>query len=59
MRFVLWPVDHAGRRGIGGSGTSGMRRCGFYELIGGFPKIEEDELPYCLLCNEYPPAKQN
>lgn len=26
----------------------------FYEAIGRFPKIEEDEEPYRLLCNEYP-----
>lgn len=29
----------------------------FYEDIGRFPKIEEDEKPYRLLCNEYPVAK--
>ena len=29
----------------------------FYEKIGRFPKIEEDEPPYRLLCNEYPDAK--
>ena len=29
----------------------------FYEPVGRFPKIEEDEPPYRLLCNEYPPAK--
>ena len=29
----------------------------FYEKIGRFPKIEEDEPPYRLLCNEYPPAR--
>lgn len=29
----------------------------FYEPMGRFPKIEEDEAPYRLLCNEYPPAK--
>lgn len=29
----------------------------FYEPIGRFPEIEEDEPPYRLLCNEYPPAK--
>jgi len=28
----------------------------FYESIGRFPAIEEDEPPYRLLCNEYPPA---
>ena len=35
-----------------------MRICciRFYEAIGRFPKIEEDEAPYRLLCNEYPPA---
>lgn len=26
----------------------------FYDPVGRFPKIEEDELPYRLLCNEYP-----
>lgn len=29
----------------------------FYEPIGRFPAIEEDEAPYRLLCNEYPVAK--
>ncbi|WP_455583031.1 D-lyxose/D-mannose family sugar isomerase, partial [Dysosmobacter sp.] len=28
----------------------------FYEKIGRFPAIEEDEPPYRLLCNEYPDA---
>ncbi|MCL2425467.1 MAG: D-lyxose/D-mannose family sugar isomerase [Oscillospiraceae bacterium] len=29
----------------------------FYESIGRFPAIEEDEPPYRLLCNEYPASK--
>ena len=29
----------------------------FEEVQGRFPTIEEDEPPYRLLCNEYPPAK--
>lgn len=29
----------------------------FYETLGRFPKIEEDEKPYRLLCFEYPVAK--
>lgn len=29
----------------------------FYEKIGRFPAIEEDEPPYRLLCNEYPAAR--
>ena len=29
----------------------------FYEKLGRFPAIEEDEKPYRLLCNEYPEAK--
>ena len=29
----------------------------FYEELGRFPTIEEDEPPYRLLCTEYPPAK--
>lgn len=28
----------------------------FYETMGRFPTIEEDEKPYRLLCNEYPPC---
>jgi hypothetical protein len=28
----------------------------FYEPLGRFPAVEEDEPPYRLLCNEYPPA---
>lgn len=28
----------------------------FYEPMGRFPRIEEDEAPYRLLCNEYPQA---
>ena len=28
----------------------------FYEPLGRFPAIEEDEPPYRLLCSEYPPA---
>ena len=29
----------------------------FFEEMGRFPAVEEDEPPYRLLCNEYPPAK--
>ena len=29
----------------------------FLNPLGRFPTIEEDEAPYRLLCNEYPPAK--
>ncbi len=29
----------------------------FNPLVGRFPEIEEDEMPYRLLCNEYPEAK--
>jgi D-lyxose ketol-isomerase len=29
----------------------------FYEPSGRFPRIEEDELPFRFLCNEYPTAK--
>ncbi len=31
----------------------------FYEPVGRFPKIEEDEAPYRLLCNEYPAAPES
>lgn len=30
----------------------------FYEKVGRFPEIEEDEAPYRLLCNEYPEAAE-
>lgn len=30
----------------------------FYEKVGRFPEIEEDEEPYRLLCNEYPCAEE-
>ena len=30
----------------------------FNPPVGRFPKIEEDEAPYRLLCNEYPAAKE-
>jgi len=30
----------------------------FYEGLGRFPEIEEDEAPYRLLCTEYPPAAE-
>ena len=30
----------------------------FYEKMGRFPEIEEDEPPYRLLCNEYPKAEK-
>jgi D-lyxose ketol-isomerase len=29
----------------------------FYDDIGRFPEVEEDEAPYRLLCSEYPKAK--
>ena len=29
----------------------------FFDSVGRFPTIQEDEKPYRLLCNEYPPAK--
>lgn len=29
----------------------------FYEQMGRFPEIEEDEPPYRYLCTEYPAAK--
>lgn len=29
----------------------------FYDPVGRFPEIEEDEAPYRLLCNEYPKAE--
>ena len=30
----------------------------FEPPVGRFPEIEEDEPPYRLLCNEYPPAPE-
>ena len=37
--------------------SAGKKECRFYEKIGRFPAIEEDEAPYRLLCNEYPVAE--
>ena len=30
----------------------------FYEPMGRFPTVEEDEPPFRLLCSEYPPARE-
>ena len=53
-----------GRRYMVPAGSGEVSMCNddnsdnrFYQPLGRFPTIEEDEPPYRLLCNEYPPAK--
>ena len=64
---TLWPYQYHHFAVVPGTGTvliGEVSRCNddnkdnyFLEKIGRFPKIEEDEKPYRLLCNEYPAAK--
>lgn len=64
--ITLWPYQYHDFSVVAGSGTvliGEVSQCNddttdnrFYENIGRFPKIEEDEKPYRLLCNEYPSA---
>jgi D-lyxose ketol-isomerase len=64
--ITLWPYQYHDFSIVPGSGTvliGEVSQCNddttdnrFYEKIGRFPAIEEDEAPYRLLCNEYPPA---
>lgn len=66
--ITLWPYQYHDFAVIPGTGTvliGEVSQCNddntdncFYENIGRFPKIEEDEAPYRLLCNEYPEAKR-
>lgn len=66
--ITLWPYQYHDFSVVAGSGTvliGEVSQCNddttdnrFYENIGRFPKIEEDEKPYRLLCNEYPSAGQ-
>lgn len=65
--ITLWPHQYHDFDVVPGSGTvliGEVSMCNddntdnrFYEEMGRFPAIEEDEPPYRLLCNEYPPAK--
>ncbi len=64
--ITLWPHQYHSFAVVPGSGDiliGEVSQCNddntdnrFYEPVGRFPKIEEDEPPYRLLCNEYPPA---
>lgn len=66
--ITLWPHqyhDFEVKKGTGDVLIGEVSMCNddntdnrFYEPIGRFPEIEEDEAPYRLLCNEYPPVKK-
>ncbi len=65
--ITLWPHQYHDFDVVPGSGDvliGEVSMCNddntdncFYENVGRFPEIEEDEAPYRLLCNEYPPAE--
>ena len=65
--ITLWPKQYHDFNVVPGTGDvllGEVSMCNddandnkFYKPIGRFPKIEEDESPYRLLCNEYPKAK--
>lgn len=62
--ITLWPHQYHDFDVVGGTGDvliGEVSMCNddktdnrFYEPVGRFPEIEEDEEPYRLLCNEYP-----
>lgn len=64
--ITIWPHQYHDFDILPGTGTTllgEVSMCNddekdnhFYEPIGRFPAIEEDELPYRLLCFEYPEA---
>jgi D-lyxose ketol-isomerase len=64
--ITLWPYqyhDFSISKGTGSVLIGEVSQCNddttdncFYDKIGRFPKIENDEIPYRLLCNEYPAA---
>ncbi|MDU4890023.1 MAG: D-lyxose/D-mannose family sugar isomerase [Clostridium sp.] len=64
--ITLWPHqyhDFEVKKGTGDVLIGEVSMCNddntdnrFYEPIGRFPEIQEDEAPYRLLCNEYPLA---
>ena len=64
--ITIWPHQYHEFHVVPGSGSvliGEVSQCNddntdnrFYEPAGRFPEIEEDEPPYRLLCNEYPPA---
>lgn len=65
--ITLWPYQYHNFAIVPGTGDvliGEVSMCNddttdnrFYEEVGRFPAIEEDEPPYRLLCNEYPAAK--
>jgi D-lyxose ketol-isomerase len=64
--ITLWPYqyhDFSVGKGTGSVLIGEVSQCNddttdncFYEKVGRFPEIENDEIPYRLLCNEYPAA---
>ncbi|MBQ9467621.1 MAG: D-lyxose/D-mannose family sugar isomerase [Clostridia bacterium] len=59
LYHAFWAEKGSGKVLIGEVSKVNDDNCDnrFYEDMGRFPKIEEDEKPYRLLCNEYPAAK--
>jgi len=65
--ITLWPYQYHDFSIIKGTGSvliGEVSQCNddttdnfFYERVGRFPEIENDEAPYRLLCNEYPSAE--
>ena len=65
--ITLWPYQYHDFSVIPGTGTVLIGEVSqsnddttdnrFYEKVGRFPRIEEDQAPYRLLCNEYPRVK--
>ncbi len=66
--ITIWPHQYHEFRAVPGTGRillGEVSQCNddetdnrFYRPLGRFPKIEEDEPPYRLLCTEYPPAPE-
>ncbi len=59
LYHAFWAEKGSGKVLIGEVSKVNDDNCDnrFYEDMGRFPIIEEDEAPYRLLCNEYPAAK--
>ena len=65
--ITIWPHQYHEFHVVPGTGSvliGEVSQCNddntdnrFYDEVGRFPAIEEDEEPYRLLCNEYPPAQ--
>jgi len=59
MYHTFWAEDEACIIGEVSRTNNDMTDNCFYEQVGRFPEIEENELPLHLLCNEYPSVKKS